>query len=131
MFTGVTSFRENTPFRDILAGIQSAPHMHFPVLDSNNCLIGMISLVDIKEVLFEQGLEDIVVAGDICTRENVIYLEPENTLTEAMEKLGKKDLEALPVVENTPEGLKFLGLLRRGDLIIAYNKRAGLAEASA
>jgi CIC family chloride channel protein len=48
-----------------------------------------------------------------------------------MEKLGKKDLEALPVVENTPEGLKFLGLLRRGDLIIAYNKRAGLAEASA
>lgn len=129
LFTGVTSFRENTPFRDILSGIQSAPHMHFPVLDGNNCLIGMISLVDIKEVLFEQGLEDIVVAGDICTRKNIIYLEPENTLTEAMEKLGKKDLEALPVVENTSDGLRFIGLLRRGDLIIAYNKRvAGITD---
>ncbi|MCD8568618.1 MAG: CBS domain-containing protein [Geovibrio sp.] len=89
----------------------------------------MISLVDIKEVLFEQGLEDIVVAGDICTRKNIIYLEPENTLTEAMEKLGKKDLEALPVVENTSDGLRFIGLLRRGDLIIAYNKRvAGITD---
>jgi CIC family chloride channel protein len=129
LFTNVTSFRENTPFRDILASIQSAPHMHFPVLDAKNCLVGMISLVDIKDVLFEQGLEDIVVAGEICTKKGIIYLQPDDTLTGAMEKLGKKDLEALPVVEKTEDGLKFIGLLRRGDLIIAYNKKvAGMAN---
>jgi CIC family chloride channel protein len=124
MFTGVTSFKENAPFKSILTGIQSAPHMHFPVLDRNDCLVGIISLIDIKEVLFEQGLEDLVVAGDICTRTGLITLSPTDTLGEAMEKLGKKDLEALPVVTQSSQGMKLEGLLRRGDLIIAYNKKA-------
>ncbi|WP_022851376.1 chloride channel protein [Limisalsivibrio acetivorans] len=122
-FTDVTSFHENTPFREVMEGIQTAPQSYFPVLDNSEHLVGMLSLDDIRGVIFEEGLEDIVVAGEICTKQGVIYLYPDDTLTVAMEKMGRKDLGALPVVEEDGEGYRVTGLLRRSDLILAYNKR--------
>jgi len=122
MTRDIVTFNENTPFRQVLAGIQNANHMYFPVLNNGGYLTGMLSLDDIKGIIFEEGLEDIVVAGEICTRGKLIYVEEQDTLLKATEKLGIKDLGALPVVENTEGGLLVKGLLRRGDIIIAYNR---------
>lgn len=118
----VVTFREDTPFRTVLVGIQSANHMYFPVLNNDGYLSGMLSLDDIKGIIFEEGLEDIVVAGEICTKGNIIYVREDDSLLTATEKLGIKDLGALPVVEETDNGLIVKGLLRRGDIIIAYNR---------
>ncbi len=83
----------------------------------------MLSLDNIREIIFEEGgLEDIVVAGEICTRENIIYVTVDDTLLTATEKLGIKDLGAIPVVQETDGKLYFKGLLRRGDIIMQYNK---------
>ncbi|MGE4318914.1 MAG: chloride channel protein [Deferribacterales bacterium] len=122
MTRDVVTFKEDTPFRQVLNGIQNANHMYFPVLNNEGYLSGMLSLDDIKGIIFEEGLEDIVVAGEICTKGNIIYVKEDDSLLKATENLGIKDLGALPVAEETEKGLIVKGLLRRGDIIIAYNR---------
>lgn len=123
MMRNVTTFREQTSFRDILEGIKLANHTYFPVVDDGGFLAGMLSLDNIRGIIFEEGLEDIVVAGEICTRDKIIYVTETDTLLTATERLGIKDLGALPVVEECEDGKLFLkGLLRRGDIIMQYNK---------
>jgi CIC family chloride channel protein len=122
MMKGGITFKEDTHFREVLEGVKEANQMYFPVLSPEGYLKGMLSLDDIRGILFEEGLEDIVVAGEICTKDNVIFVTEEDSLLTAMERLGMKDLGALPVVEKEGEMLKVVGLLRRGDIIIAYNK---------
>jgi len=123
MITEITAFSENASFKQVLDGIQIANHMYYPVLTKDGYLKGMLSLDDIRGVIFEEGLEDIIVAGEICSSGDLITLVPEDSLAVAMKKLGQKDLGALPVVEHTEWGMKIAGLLRHGDMIIAYNKK--------
>ena len=122
MMKDVTTFREDTHFRQILESVKLANHTYFPVLSSEGYLVGMLSLDNIREIIFEEGLEDIVVAGEICTRDNLIYVTEEDTLLTATENLGIKDLGALPVIEIVDEKMVLKGLLRRGDIIMQYNK---------
>lgn len=122
MMKDVTSFREDASFREVLEGVKMANHTYFPVLDNNGYLAGIISLDNIREIIFEEGLEDIVVAGEICTRDDIIYVTEGDSLLTATQKLGIKDLGALPVVEERGGKLLVKGLLRRGDIIMHYNK---------
>lgn len=119
----ILTFHEDTPFREIKEGFKKARNNYFPVLDSDDNLVGIISLEDIRSVLFEEGIEDIVVAGEISTKSDLVYLLPDENLSQALKKFNKKDLGALPVVEKLENGkLKFLGLLRRSDIAYAYNR---------
>jgi CIC family chloride channel protein len=122
MMKDVTTFREDTPFRQVLESVKLANHTYFPVLSSEGYLVGMLSLDNIREIIFEEGLEDIVVAGEICTREKLIYVTEGDTLLTATEKLGIKDLGALPVIEIIDGRMILKGLLKRGDIIMQYNK---------
>lgn len=119
----VVTFYEDTTFRKIKEKFKKAKHNYFPVIDKENHLVGIISLEDIRSVIFEEGIEDIVVAKEIAKTSNLIYLFPDDNLSTALKKLGIKDLGALPVVEKGEgQKLKFLGLLRRSDIINAYNR---------
>lgn len=121
--TNVMTFLEDTHFKEIKESFKLARNNYFPVLNSKNCLVGMISLEDIRSVIFEEGLEDIVVAGEIATKKDIIYLTPEDDLFSALNKFGIKELGALPVVEVLEDKcLKFIGILRRSDIVYAYNK---------
>jgi CIC family chloride channel protein len=52
--------------------------------------------------------------------EDVITLTPEENLYDAMGKFGIKDIGQLPVVDKkNPK--KVLGMLKRTDVIVAYN----------
>ncbi len=124
----IITFKKSTPLYEIINGIQKASHLNFPVADDNNNLIGMLSLDDIKSVMFDESVKPLLVADDICRKKDITYIYPDETLADAMSKMGLRDLGAIPVVEKTSNNkLKLLGLLRRSDIIIAYNK-AFMAE---
>jgi len=122
MLRDIVTFKETSNFKEITEGIKRADHIYYPVLNDRGYLTGIMSLDNIKNVMFEKGLEEIVVAGEICTKDDLIYVYPEDSLATALKKLGIKDLGALPVVENINGNLKVKGLLRRSDIILAYNK---------
>lgn len=123
MLTDIIVFNEGTPFSDIKASVKRKPHAYFPVIDKNGYLTGVISLNDLKNVIFHEKSHGGIKAGDIGVRKNIITVTPEETLAEAMQDFGVKEVGDLPVVERTAGGMKLLGLLRRSDIIIAYNKK--------
>lgn len=112
--------REDMRFTDILHFIPKTKHNSFPVVKEDNKLVGVLRFEEIREFVFEEGLEDIVVAREICDTETEIVV-PENSLADAIEKIGFKNIELLPVVDSK-ENLKLLGIITRRDIISTYNK---------
>lgn len=123
MLTDIITFKEDTNFCQMKASIEKKPHAYFPVVNSKGYLTGMISLNDLKSVFFNEKECGEIKAGDIGVRKNIITVTPDETLSQAMHDFGIKEVGDLPVVIHTSKGMKLVGLLRRSDIIIAYNKK--------
>ena len=110
---------EDLPLRQILMRAKESVQSYFPVLSRNGELLGVISLRDIRPLLMEEELMNLIIAKDIVD-ENFLYLTPEDNLDTAMKKFAQKDLGQLPVVD--PQNhKKLIGMLKRTDVINAYN----------
>ncbi|NIQ40024.1 MAG: CBS domain-containing protein [Proteobacteria bacterium] len=119
MVRNVVPISENLSLNDLLHLIKEATSSYFPVLNSKEELVGILSLRDIRPVLLEEGLMDLVITKDIMT-EAVITLKSSQNLYDAMERFGSKDIDQLPVVhKDNPK--KVIGMLKRTDVIAAYN----------
>ncbi|NQU64800.1 MAG: chloride channel protein, partial [SAR324 cluster bacterium] len=112
--------QETMSFAEFLAYFPSSKAQYYPIIDSDNNLTGVVSFQDIREIMLEEGLEHVVVMKDLAETD-VITLFPGDNLTDAIRKLGIKDISAIPVV-NPEFPTKILGILERKDVIDAYNK---------
>lgn len=117
------TFYEGTPLTVLIEESLNSPYSYFPVVDSGGKMTGVFSLQDLRLVLMEDmgALGPLVVAKDIATVDNLITVTPEEDLDSVFQKFGQKNIEEIPVV--TPEDQsKIIGMVRRKDLIEAYNK---------
>ncbi len=98
----------------------SATKQHyFPVLNHQGRFCGIFSSTDIREVLFSNDIEELVIMKDIMITD-IISTTLQEDLNTALLKLTQKNIDALPVVdENDPERL--FGLIYRRDIISFYN----------
>jgi CIC family chloride channel protein len=122
MLKDIVTFDVKTSFKEILDGIQHAHHNYYPVL-KDGYLYGVLSLDDLKSVMFEEGLDDIIVAGEICSSDNLIVVRENENLSEALQKMSIREFGALPVVREINDKYKVVGLIRRSDILLAYNKK--------
>ncbi len=94
-------------------------HVHgFPVVDAQGRLVGIVSLSDYQRALRQPDGEKKRVR-DIMTRE-VVVAYPDETLWQVMRKMGLRDVSRLPVVDRD-DPQRLLGIIRRRDIISAYN----------
>ena len=126
MDKNVETILETAPFRKILTIISRSTNSYFPVVNKNKKMVAILSFSDMREVMFEEGLKDLVVAKDLATTE-VITLSPKDNLNEALEKFVAIDVAQLPVVDSKKPD-RVIGMLSRGDLISSYNKKVLMAE---
>ncbi|MBA7565428.1 Voltage-gated ClC-type chloride channel ClcB [subsurface metagenome] len=120
MTRDVVTVPENMHLNKLLEHTFSSKYSSFPVVDDSGLLSGIVTFQDFKEVVFEEGLGDLVVVKDIAIP-NVITITRNESLDEALKKIGLKNIEQLPVVdENNPQ--KIVGILSRRDIFSAYNK---------
>lgn len=119
MIKEMEPFPEDLPLHQILNRAKESVQSYFPVISRNGELLGVISLRDIRPLLMEEELMYLIIAKDIVD-ENYLYLTPEDTLDTAMKKFALKDLGQLPVVD-AENPRKLLGMLKRTDVINAYN----------
>ena len=116
----VETVSENMPLKQLLEFTLSSKHSSFPVVDSSGLLSGILTFQDFKEIIFKEELGHLVVAKELSTT-NVITVTKNEDLDSALGKIGFKNIEQLPVVdENNPR--KIVGILSRRDIFAAYNK---------
>ncbi len=96
-----------------------------PVTDDSGHLLGVVTFQDIREVLMGRSLEvlaDVVIAADILTTpETGLFLTPEQSLNDAMQKLAMKDTRSLPVVDSQST-MRLVGVMSRRQLLNTYNR---------
>lgn len=117
MRTELHTIAESLPLQEIIETFkhQNASYLH--VVNTQQKLSGIISFRDIRSVLNEEGLQLLVIAKDLCTR-NLITVSPDDSLQTALEKMTSKGINQLPVVSNG----KLLGTLPESEITAAYTR---------
>jgi CIC family chloride channel protein len=94
---------------------------YFPVVDQAGRMIGILSINDIREVMFDESLSRLVVAKDVATL-NVVRVFTNDSLQDALDKMVVLNVDSLPVVETgAPE--KIVSMISKRGIIGYYHSR--------
>lgn len=100
-------------------------HHTFHIIDSEDNYVGCFSLNQLKrQVVQKELLDSFVIAQDIAVPD--IYIEYKDNLERAMEIFGREDVDEIAVLKER----KFLGVVKRKDVIEAYNHEIAKREAA-
>ena len=111
---------EGMSLPELTARISKSKYNSFPVVNSEDALVGILSFYDYSEALFNEDLANLVVAKDLATTELVTVSTTDN-LYDALQKISAKDFSILPVVA-PGNAASLQGVLTRRDIIGAYDK---------
>lgn len=113
----VTIVEEATNFGALTDIIANANEMCFPVRGQDERISGILAVQDLRKVLFEDSLCELLVAKDVARK--AVTLMPDEDLYSALLKFVESDLSQLPVLDPDDE-TRVLGLLAREDVFRAY-----------
>ena len=105
-----------------------SPHSEFFVQDDGGMLLGTIHASEVRRVIFDQGLGDLIIARDLV-EPSTLYLTPHETLDQAMRLFGHSSTEEIPVIDGAVTR-KLLGSVTRADCIAAYNRAVSRLDAA-
>ncbi len=94
-------------------------HHGFPVVDKQGRFVGIVTLHDLMKAR-EKGIFERHTVAEIMNR-NPIVTYPEEPVWRALRIMGERDVGRLPVVDRN-DPTRLLGMLRRGDIIKAYQR---------
>jgi CIC family chloride channel protein len=121
METALETVHARTPFRTLVDLTVNSPHASFFVVGENNRLLGMISVHDVRRLIYESDeLGAIVVAHDLMNPVRDIFT-PNDTLDTVMYAFGDINIEELPVVEDK-QTRRCIGVVSKSNVIEAYNR---------
>lgn len=117
MERSIPLFHEGTSTQDVLKVFSQHDFMHYPVVDENKVLTGVVTIKDIKSMFGFDNAEDEITAGDIMS-EIPAVMNPEASLEEVRDALTSKQLEFMLIVDQEK---KFAGMLesRKIDAMVA------------
>lgn len=117
----IASVSQNATLRKALDIVSTAVGSYFPVVDGDGKLVGIFSLSDIRRIMLETGVQDLVIAKDFMV-ERVATVQPEDDLNTALTRLNEYSIHEIPVVaESDPR--EVIGMLSRNQIGAAYHKR--------
>jgi len=114
------AFPFDAPLTRVTEVIPVTTQTVFPVLDKAGKYFGLLHLNQIRRVIYEKVVGRLVIVEDIAV-ENVEPLHLDTDLSSVMTMFAQLEYPELPVVD--ADSGKVLGLLRRQDLLAAYNAR--------
>ncbi len=113
--------RMDTPFKKLMDLLVSSQHPNFFVTDKNGHLLGVISINDLRRIVYESdALAPILVAYDLLSPIRHSFT-PEDTLDAVMKAFGEMNVDELPVVQSTTDP-KLIGTVTKRDVIEMYNR---------
>ncbi|MEJ2670950.1 MAG: chloride channel protein [Deltaproteobacteria bacterium] len=116
---GVTLIPENLYFGDLVQTVSRSANIYFPVVNLKGEMTGILSVNDIREIMFEEGVSHLIVARDVASP-NVVRVFLNDSLQEALDKMNSIQVDELPVVkEGSPNDI--VGMLTKRDIISYYH----------
>ncbi len=112
---------EDMPFSAFRKMFSSTDQHYFPVVNKENRLTGIFSINDIRGIIFDQEISDLVVMKDIANPD-IIVTSPSEDLNEVLKKFTIRNLHRLPVVKEEDHTI-LLGMLDRREVIQYYNQK--------
>ncbi len=110
--------REDTDLNKLSDLFSQAEYSSFPVVDSNNGLVAMISGRELRTVVGKNELDRIIVAADLATAPVTIF--PQDNLFKAVKKMTANRMDEICVVDPKDEN-QVIAILSRSDVITAYH----------
>jgi len=121
MRQNVETLLDSTPFNELLRHISHSRYDRFPVVDQNGNFVGMINYTEIRNLLFDPSLSNLLVASDLVSRPHHA-LNPDQPLREALTTLQRnRDLSFFPVIDREQPD-RLLGILSQNDVLAAFRR---------
>lgn len=126
MRLNVETIHHGTPFQELLNVIAHSRYDRFPVVDDDQNFVGIINYTEIRNLLFDPSLSNLLVARDLISSVHH-SIPPDTPLREALKTLQKKrNISYFPVID-PEEPKKLLGILSQNDVLAAF-RRLNLEE---
>jgi len=116
----VVTLKASTTLRRIIPVIEETSAGTFPVVNDAGELSSILSLQDLRKVMFEPGLQDLLVAGELGVKK-VITIGSQDTLALALSRMALQPFEHIVVVD-TQNPKKVIGLLSRHAILLGYRR---------
>jgi len=112
---------ESMTLDDIVHALPRTNQHYFPVVDTENRMVGIFSDNDVRKYLYDETIWKIANARDLMITD-FLMVTPEDDLNTALQRFTALNLDELPVMDPQEKG-KLLGMLRRKEAIAFYNRR--------
>ncbi|MBZ0258222.1 chloride channel protein, partial [bacterium] len=113
-------FPHHLTLRQMLPQILQTSQNLFPVAFRDGKIKAVLSLEDVRTVMLEEQIYDLVVADDIAEFE-FEYVTPEDDLHSVMSRLTQLNAEEISVFDK--EKKLYIGIISRRDILNLYNRR--------
>lgn len=122
----VTTLEEGTTLKALTDIIVGTNELYFPIKNDEGAITGMLGMKDVRKVLYETSLFDLIVVRDLAGKPATLV--PKDDLYTALMKFVDTDYGQIPVV--TPEDPHtIIGILNREDVFNAYKNAIAQAKA--
>jgi CIC family chloride channel protein len=112
---------EGESLEGIVHALAESTQRYFPVVDGEGRMVGIFSAEDVRGYLYDDAIWRIANARDVM-KGKVVTVRPNEDLNSALGKFTSLNVDELPVVDPDDRG-RLLGMLRRKEVIAAYNRR--------
>ncbi|MGC9327073.1 MAG: CBS domain-containing protein, partial [Candidatus Hinthialibacter sp.] len=106
--------------RQILPRVLQSTQNVFPVIGQDGTILGVFSLDELRTLLLEEEMRDLIIAMDIANPD-FEYATPSEDLHSVLRKLTEMVADEIPVLDPTTK--EFLGTIKRRDILNLYSKR--------
>ncbi len=118
ILTDYSTLRPDMKLGEVVKMISTQQHNHYPVCDADGMFVGIVTLNEIRNIMFQPRLYERMSVEDIMIGPKG-KVTPEMNMAEVMNLFDTTDAWTLPVVDNQGH---YLGMLSRQHIYATYRK---------
>lgn len=115
--TNFTCLHPSDNLKQITMAVRSSKRNIFPIVDGYGNFKGLISLDEIRDIMFDTELYETVFAEELSVMP-ACYVELSDSMDSVLDKFTKSELWNIPVLE----GEKYLGFVSRSNIFAKYRE---------
>ncbi len=112
---------EHLSLREFIPIMTASDQQVFPVVNRTGEITGIFSINDVREILVERDLDNLLIVKEIASDE-IPAVTPDDNLTAVLRCFTESGLDTLPVV-SASNASELLGILRRDEVTRSYYEK--------